>query len=257
MAISVGLGAVAVKNRVDSYPGLGREAVRVVQIVGPEGVVDVLDVQPSMLDATRQRAQRHRLYNVVTSTADASDRFPYPDATFDAAPDERGRGDPRAAADPGRTHRVLKPTGRAGSRRSSCGSRLRLCRAVKHPNREAQGFGSSVSSGRASSTRHASLGRPDSSTPANASGAPGISSHGVGPIFEPTGGSPNAFRCRDVLFVLSQDGMIRSRSGNRRIVHEISAPSRTCELPCKAMLLSDLAWMRYVRLLTRRPLSGR
>ena len=112
MSISVGLGAVAVKNRVDSYPGLGREAVRVVQIVGPEGVVDVLDVQPSMLDATRQRAQRHRLYNVVTSTADASDRFPYPDATFDAAPDERGRGDPRAAADPGRTHRVLKPTGR-------------------------------------------------------------------------------------------------------------------------------------------------
>ena len=93
MAISVGLGAVAVKNRVDSYPGLGREAVRVAQIVGPEGVVDVLDVQPSMLDATRQRAQRHRLHNVVTSTADASGRFPYPDATFDAAPDERARAE--------------------------------------------------------------------------------------------------------------------------------------------------------------------
>ena len=58
MAISVGLGAVAVKNRVDSYPGLG------------------------------QRGKRHRLQNVVTSTADASGRFPYPDATFDAAPDE-------------------------------------------------------------------------------------------------------------------------------------------------------------------------
>ena len=58
MAISVGLGAVAVKNGVDSYPGLGREAVRVAQIVGPEG------------------------------------RFPYLDATFDVAPDER--------ADPGR-----------------------------------------------------------------------------------------------------------------------------------------------------------
>jgi hypothetical protein len=57
--------------------------VRVAQIVGPEGVVDLLDVQPSMLDATRQRAQRHRLHNVVTSTADASGRFPYPDATTD------------------------------------------------------------------------------------------------------------------------------------------------------------------------------
>jgi hypothetical protein len=62
--------------------------VRVAQIVGPEGVVNVLDVQPSMLDATRQWAQRHRLHNVVTSIADASGRFPYPDATFDAAPDE-------------------------------------------------------------------------------------------------------------------------------------------------------------------------
>jgi hypothetical protein len=36
MAISVGLGAVAVKNCVDSYLGLGREAVRVAQIVGPK-----------------------------------------------------------------------------------------------------------------------------------------------------------------------------------------------------------------------------
>jgi ubiquinone/menaquinone biosynthesis C-methylase UbiE len=40
--------------------------VRVAQIVGPEGVVDVLDVQPNMLDATRQWAQRHRVHNVVT-----------------------------------------------------------------------------------------------------------------------------------------------------------------------------------------------
>jgi hypothetical protein len=46
MVMSVGLGAVAVKDRVDSDPGLGREAVRVAQIVGPQGVVDVLDVQP-------------------------------------------------------------------------------------------------------------------------------------------------------------------------------------------------------------------
>ena len=81
--------------------------MRVAQIVGPEGVVNVLDVQLSMLDATRQRAQRHRFHNVVTSTADASDRFPYPDATFDAAPDGRGRGDPRAAADPGRSGIVI------------------------------------------------------------------------------------------------------------------------------------------------------
>ena len=47
MAISVGLGAVAVKNRVDSYPGLGREAVRVAEIVVPEGVVDVWTSNPA------------------------------------------------------------------------------------------------------------------------------------------------------------------------------------------------------------------
>jgi ubiquinone/menaquinone biosynthesis C-methylase UbiE len=62
--------------------------VRVAQIVGPEGVADVLDVHPGMLDATRHQAQRRRLHNLVTSNADASGRFPSPDATFDAAPDE-------------------------------------------------------------------------------------------------------------------------------------------------------------------------
>lgn len=65
--------------------------MHVAQIVGPEGVVDVLDVQPSMLDATRQRTQRHRVHYVVTTTPDASGRFPYPNATCDATPDERAR----------------------------------------------------------------------------------------------------------------------------------------------------------------------
>ena len=40
MAISVGLGAVAVKNRVDSFTRLGRKAVGVARIVGSEGMTD-------------------------------------------------------------------------------------------------------------------------------------------------------------------------------------------------------------------------
>ena len=50
----------------------------VAQIVGPEGVVDVLDVQPSMLDATRQRTQRLRVHNVATSTPTLPVGFPNP-----------------------------------------------------------------------------------------------------------------------------------------------------------------------------------
>jgi hypothetical protein len=42
--------------------------VRVAQIVGPEGVVDVLDVQPAILSATRRRcggSGRHSLEDAV------------------------------------------------------------------------------------------------------------------------------------------------------------------------------------------------
>ena len=72
LVIPLLVGNVGDQFLVDTTPcivrGLDREAVRVAQFVGPEGAVDVLDVQPSMLDATRQRAQRHRLHNVVTLT---------------------------------------------------------------------------------------------------------------------------------------------------------------------------------------------
>jgi len=91
MVMSVGLGAVAVKDRVDSDPGLGREAVRVAQIVGPQGVVDVLDVQPR---CSTRRVNGHNPSRSQRGDLDPR-RFrsvpPYPNATCDATPDERAR----------------------------------------------------------------------------------------------------------------------------------------------------------------------
>jgi SAM-dependent methyltransferase len=66
-------------------PGLGQHAIEVAGYVGPEGRVDVLDVQQEMLDATVARAERRGISNVVATLAAASGRLPYEDASFDAA----------------------------------------------------------------------------------------------------------------------------------------------------------------------------
>jgi SAM-dependent methyltransferase len=66
-------------------PGLGQHAVEVAGYVGPEGRVDVLDVQQEMLDATVARAERQGVSNVVAALAVSSGRLPYEDASFDAA----------------------------------------------------------------------------------------------------------------------------------------------------------------------------
>ncbi len=66
-------------------PGLGQHAVEVAAYVGPEGRVDVLDVQQEMLDATAARAQRRGVRNIVAALAGSSGRLPYDDASFDAA----------------------------------------------------------------------------------------------------------------------------------------------------------------------------
>jgi len=120
MVMSVGLGAVAVKNRVDSDRGLGREGVHVAQIVGPEGVVDVLDVQPSMLDATRQRTQRHRVHNVATSTPTlpVGSPNPTPPATphlMSVLGTHSSQGSPRTRTPFRRPHEIPRAAKKPGS----------------------------------------------------------------------------------------------------------------------------------------------
>jgi SAM-dependent methyltransferase len=94
-------------------PGLGQHAVEVAGYVGPQGRVDVLDVQQEMLDATAARAERRAVRNVVVALATLSGRLPYEDASFDAAYIVTVLGEvPDREQTLAELRRVLKPGGR-------------------------------------------------------------------------------------------------------------------------------------------------
>ncbi|HEV2975019.1 MAG TPA: class I SAM-dependent methyltransferase [Solirubrobacteraceae bacterium] len=107
------LAARAGERILEIGPGLGQHAVEVAGDVGPDGRVDVLDVQQEMLDATIARAERRAVNNVVAALAASSGRLPYDDASFDAAYIVTVLGE---ISDRQRTlaeiRRVLKPGGR-------------------------------------------------------------------------------------------------------------------------------------------------
>lgn len=93
-------------------PGIGIHALPVASALGPDGTLDVLDVQRKMLGAVLDRARDAGLTNIMPREGDAAS-LPYPDGRFDGAymitvlgeiPD--GDGALRELA------RVLKPTGR-------------------------------------------------------------------------------------------------------------------------------------------------
>jgi ubiquinone/menaquinone biosynthesis C-methylase UbiE len=65
-------------------PGTGYYALPVAEWLGPEGRLDVLDVQQEMLDHTLRRAAEAGLSNLFPERADAR-TMPYADDTFDAA----------------------------------------------------------------------------------------------------------------------------------------------------------------------------
>lgn len=94
-------------------PGLGQQAVQIAGWVGPDGQMDVLDVQQEMLDATVARAQRRGVRNVVATLADASGRLPYESGCFDAVYLSSVLGEiPGREETLRELHRVLKPGGR-------------------------------------------------------------------------------------------------------------------------------------------------
>jgi SAM-dependent methyltransferase len=93
-------------------PGTGYYTLPLAEWVGPDGRLDILDVQQAMLDDTMRRARDRGMDNITPACADAQ-QLPYPDATFDAVvlvttlgeiPDQHAAW--RAMA------RVLKPEGR-------------------------------------------------------------------------------------------------------------------------------------------------
>jgi ubiquinone/menaquinone biosynthesis C-methylase UbiE len=93
-------------------PGTGYYSLPVASWIGPEGRLDVLDVQQEMLDHTMRRASEEGLSNIEPALGDARG-MPYADDTFDAAYLVTVLGEiPDQDAALRELHRVVKPGGR-------------------------------------------------------------------------------------------------------------------------------------------------
>jgi SAM-dependent methyltransferase len=93
-------------------PGTGYYAVEVAEWIGPDGRLEIFDLQPEMLDHTMRQAGERGLGNVVATEGDAT-RLPYDDASFDAAYLVTVLGEiPDQDAALRELRRVLKPGGR-------------------------------------------------------------------------------------------------------------------------------------------------
>jgi ubiquinone/menaquinone biosynthesis C-methylase UbiE len=66
-------------------PGTGYYTLGVARRLGPEGRLDILDIQQSMLDHTTARTREAGLGNIVVPARADARELPYPDDAFDAA----------------------------------------------------------------------------------------------------------------------------------------------------------------------------
>jgi ubiquinone/menaquinone biosynthesis C-methylase UbiE len=93
-------------------PGTGYYSLAVAGALEPEGALELLDVQPEMLDHTLARAREAGVANIHGAEADAR-RLPFEDASFDAAYLVAVLGEiPDQGAALRELRRVLKPGGR-------------------------------------------------------------------------------------------------------------------------------------------------
>ena len=93
-------------------PGTGYYTLDLAEWVGPDGAVEIFDIQQEMLDHTVERARERGISNVHPMLGDARS-LPYEDDSFDAAALTAVLGeipDPDAALR--EINRVLKPGGR-------------------------------------------------------------------------------------------------------------------------------------------------
>ena len=106
------LGARPGERMLEIGPGTGLQALHVASQLGPSGRLDVVDVQPRMLDCVMRRAAARKIGVVMPAHADARE-LPFADATFDAAYLVTALGEiPDPAAALRELRRVLKPAGR-------------------------------------------------------------------------------------------------------------------------------------------------
>ncbi|HWM54953.1 MAG TPA: methyltransferase domain-containing protein [Solirubrobacterales bacterium] len=93
-------------------PGTGYYTLDMARWVGPEGKVEIFDLQQEFLEHTMGRAAKRDLANVVATQGDATD-LPYEDGSMDAVILTAVLGE---IPDPGAAlreiRRVLQPTGR-------------------------------------------------------------------------------------------------------------------------------------------------
>jgi ubiquinone/menaquinone biosynthesis C-methylase UbiE len=93
-------------------PGTGYYTFDIGEWVGPEGTVEIFDLQQEFLDHTMRRAAERGLGNVVPTQGDATD-LPYEDGSIDAVVLIAVLGEiPDRAAALREIRRVLKPSGR-------------------------------------------------------------------------------------------------------------------------------------------------
>jgi ubiquinone/menaquinone biosynthesis C-methylase UbiE len=93
-------------------PGTGYYTLDLAEWLGPEGTVEIFDLQQEMLDHTIRRARERGLWNVSPTQGDARE-LPYEDGSFDAALLVATLGEiPDQGAALREVARVLRPGGR-------------------------------------------------------------------------------------------------------------------------------------------------
>jgi ubiquinone/menaquinone biosynthesis C-methylase UbiE len=93
-------------------PGVGYYTLDMAEWVGPEGRIEIFDLQQEFLDHTTNRAAERGLANVIPTQGDAT-ALPYEDDSMDAVVLTAVLGEiPEPVAALAQIRRVLKPSGR-------------------------------------------------------------------------------------------------------------------------------------------------